>query len=200
MNLPASVPGRDALLERHWLSTLWRMAVAAAVVVALVTMAATWWLERERRAQEAVNAVVRAEIEGLDAELKQIASMRQDIAEWTEIRANAARWKGQRQWPARLLRMSARARPDGVRLLAVRETERGLSLSGHAKDHDGVAALADALERGGDVQRVDVVALQLDDRGGGLRFTLEADVGDALRPLARLSTPRVARARAEDPK
>ncbi len=200
MNPHASAPAGSLPPERHWLSTLWRVVAAAAVVVALVALAAAWWLERERSAQEAVNDLIGSEIGRLDADIKQIASMRQEIAEWTELRADAARWKGQREWPARLLRMSALARPDGVRLLSVRETERGLSLSGHANDHAGVAALADAIERGRDVLRVDVAALALDERGGGLRFTLDADVAEAARPLARLSTPRVVRARAEDPK
>lgn len=200
---PAPAHGAATVAEppvRHWVARLWRWVVLAAVIVAIATSLAVWWIERQRAAQEAVNALLGAEIKGLEEQIRELATMRSEIAGWQEMEANAVLWKRQRQWPARLLRLLALARPDGVGLTTASETPRGLSLGGRAPDHGRLAALAAALEREQVVRRVDVVALLRDEAGTGLRFTLEIDLDPALRPQVREGAPRATRSRAEDPK
>ncbi len=112
-------------------------AAAGAVLVGL------WYtvLQQLTQAQESRNSFLKGEIARLDAQIKDIATLR------AEIEALKARQKAvedlqtDRNVPVHLLDELARQTPEGVHLTAVRQTDKTVAINGVAQTNERVSEL-----------------------------------------------------------
>lgn len=134
------LPHREERRKRRRTAFFAATGVAAAVGVLVLGV---WWLALQQliSGQEERNAFLTAEIARLDAQIKDIATLRSEI-EALKARQNAVEsLQSDRNLPVHVLNELVRLTPEGVHLTTVRQEGSSLTLSGLAQSNERVSEL-----------------------------------------------------------
>lgn len=135
--------------------------------------------------QDARNQALTAENAALDASIREIRNLRQQIEALDARRASVQRLQASRNGPVHLLDELVERVPQGVMLKSVKQAER-LSLSGYAQSNGRVSELLRSLDAGarwlGQPELLEIKAASLGQGRDARRlfeFTIAMDAKDA---------------------
>ncbi len=112
-------------------------AAAGAVVAAAWTLA----LQQLTQQQQARNAFLRTEIQRLDAQIKDIATLRTEIEGLKARQAAVEDLQVNRNLPVHLLDELVRQTPEGIYLTSIKQTDASVLVSGLAQTNERVSEL-----------------------------------------------------------
>jgi type IV pilus assembly protein PilN len=132
------LPHREEKRRRRKTAFFVGLGVSA---VAGLAIAGAWYLVLEQMisAQEQRNQYVRAEITKLDAQIKDIASLRSEIESLRARQKAVEDLQTNRNVPVYLLSDLVRQTPEGVYLTTIRQTDRTVSIDGVAQTQERVS-------------------------------------------------------------
>jgi type IV pilus assembly protein PilN len=132
------LPHREDKRKRRKSAFFVGLGVSAVVGLAI---AGVWYLVLEQMisAQEQRNQYVRAEITKLDAQIKDIASLRSEIESLRARQKAVEDLQTNRNVPVYLLSDLVRQTPEGVYLTTIRQTDRTVSIDGIAQTQERVS-------------------------------------------------------------
>lgn len=108
---------------------------------ALVAGAVYLWYQGAISSQQERNALLQAEIKKLDNEIKEIASLQDEIAALKARQQAVEDLQADRNLPVHLLNEAVRQLPDGIYLKSIRQENRNVLLGGVAQSNERVSAL-----------------------------------------------------------
>lgn len=116
------------------------IALGVAAAVGLVVVGG-WYsvLEQMKSAQRSRNDLLKAEIKKLDAEIKDIATLRTEIEALKARQAAVEDLQADRNTPVHLLDELARQAPEGIYLTSVKQNGNSVTLSGTAQTNERVS-------------------------------------------------------------
>ncbi|MBI3154466.1 MAG: PilN domain-containing protein [Burkholderiales bacterium] len=137
INLLPHREARRARRKQAFFATLGAAAVAGAVA------AGAWWtaVEQARAAQDSRNDFLGAEIKRLEAQIKDIASLREEIDALKARQAAVEDLQNDRNIPVYLLDELVRHAPEGVYLTAIRQTGSTVAVTGVAQTNERVSEM-----------------------------------------------------------
>lgn len=111
--------------------------------VAGVGIAALGWLLLQSliEQQRARNAFLQAQISQLDAQIKDISTLREEIDALTRRQKAVEALQAERNTPVHLLNELARLTPEGVYLSSIKQTDKSVMLTGLAQTQERVSEL-----------------------------------------------------------
>lgn len=137
INLLPHREARRARRKQAFFATLGAAAVAGAIA------AGGWWtaVEQARAAQDSRNDFLAAEIKRLEAQIKDIASLREEIDALKARQAAVEDLQNDRNIPVYLLDELVRHAPEGVYLTAIRQTGSTVAVTGVAQTNERVSEM-----------------------------------------------------------
>lgn len=108
---------------------------------ALIAGAVYLWYQGAISDQQERNALLQAEIKKLDNEIKEIASLQDEIAALKARQQAVEDLQADRNLPVHLLNEAVRQLPDGIYLKSIRQENRNVLLGGVAQSNERVSAL-----------------------------------------------------------
>lgn len=141
------LPHREAARRRR--RQAFRNAMLLSVLAGLLVAGALdglLWMRLQ--AQQASNAVLRSEIQALDARIKAGTQLERELASLRARQAAVQELQAQRHLPVRLLGELTRLLPDGVYLTALRQDGMAVTVQGVAQSNERVSELLGQLAEG----------------------------------------------------
>jgi len=120
---------------------------AAALAGALVAGAVYLWYQHEIAGQQARNALLTQEIRKLDEEIKEIATLQDEIAALRARQQAVEDLQADRNLPVHLLNESVLQLPDGIYLKGIKQESQNVLLTGVAQSNERVSELLRNLSR-----------------------------------------------------
>ena len=114
---------------------------AAALVGGLLVGAGYLLLDLFINNQQSRNSYLQGEIDRLDAQIKDIASLREEIDSLTRRQNAVEALQGERNLPVHLLNELARLVPEGVYFTSVKQTDKEVQLTGLAQTQERISEL-----------------------------------------------------------
>jgi len=114
---------------------------ASALLGGLIGGAVFTWYQGQISAQQSRNQFLQAEISKLDAEIKDIASLQQQIASLRARQGAVENLQANRNLPVHLLEELVAQIPDGVYLNTMRQENQNVLLTGVAQSQERVSEL-----------------------------------------------------------
>ncbi|MBY4595810.1 PilN domain-containing protein [Ottowia caeni] len=140
------LPHRE--LARKRARQLFNASLMASIVGgALVAAGVYLWYQNAIADQQGRNAVLQAEIKKLDNEIKEIATLQNEIAALKARQQAVEDLQADRNLPVHLLNEVVRQLPDGVYLKTLKQENRNVLLGGVAQSNERVSALLRNLSR-----------------------------------------------------
>jgi type IV pilus assembly protein PilN len=127
-------------------ASLGAAAVLGAVIAGLVFL----WYQNAIADQQDRNAFLTSEIRKLDEEIKEIASLQQEIAALKARQEAVENLQSDRNLPVHLMNESVRQLPDGVYLKGIKQENQNVLISGLAQSNERVSELLRNLSRTSD--------------------------------------------------
>jgi type IV pilus assembly protein PilN len=121
--------------KQNFFVTLGVAAVAGLVVVGGWTSV----LQQMQAAQQQRNGLLRAEIGKLDAQIKDIATLRAEIQALKDRQAAVENLQTDRNTPVHLLDELVRQAPEGIYLTSIRQTGNTVTINGTAQTNERVS-------------------------------------------------------------
>lgn len=113
-----------------------------AMLVGLAVVAGVWLLLQSLIAnQQQRNSYLQGEIERLDAQIKDIANLREEIDSLTRRQNAVEALQGERNLPVHLLNELARLAPEGVYFTSLKQTDKEVQLTGMAQTQERISEL-----------------------------------------------------------
>lgn len=111
--------------------------------VAGVGVAALGWLLLQNmiEQQRTRNAFLQAQISQLDAQIKDISTLREEIDALTRRQQAVEALQAERNMPVHLLNELARLTPEGVYLTSIKQSDKSVTLTGFAQTQERVSEL-----------------------------------------------------------
>jgi type IV pilus assembly protein PilN len=141
------LPHREAARKRRremFYAGLGASAVAGAVVAGGIFL----WYAAQINIQQNRNQLLQSEITRLDAQIKDIASLQEEIAALRARQQAVEDLQADRNMPVHLLNELSRLLPDGVYVTAMKQINDTVSLSGVAQSNERVSELLRNLSSG----------------------------------------------------
>lgn len=108
---------------------------------ALVAAAVYLWYQNAISNQQERNAFLQAEIKKLDTEIKEIASLQDEIAALKARQQAVENLQADRNMPVHLLNEAVKQLPDGIYLKSIKQQNNNVLLGGVAQSNERVSAL-----------------------------------------------------------
>ena len=134
------LPHRELRRERRKKEFVGAVA-ASAVAAGLAAVAVGMFIGHLGAAQQDRNALLKAENARLDAQIKEIASLRADIDGLRARQQAVENLQSDRTMPVHLLDELVRYTPEGLHLKLVKQDEMKVTLSGYAQSNERVSEL-----------------------------------------------------------
>lgn len=134
------LPHREMRRERRRKAFVFIASMTAAAGAA-VAMIIGFVIQGQIDAQQARNQFIRAENTKLDAQIREIATLRQEIEALKARQEAVETLQRDRTLPVHLFDALVTLMPEGVQLQQVRQVERRVALTGIAQSNDRVSAL-----------------------------------------------------------
>jgi type IV pilus assembly protein PilN len=147
-------------------------ASLAACAVAGVAIVGLWYtvLGQMTADQESRNAFLQAEISRLDAQIKDIATLRAEIDALNARKKAVEDLQNDRNVPVYLLNELVRQTPEGVFLTSIRQTGQVIAITGIAQTNERVSEfLRNALYNSTWLERPDLVEIRASNAAVGAR-------------------------------
>ncbi|MDO5691679.1 MAG: PilN domain-containing protein [Pseudomonadota bacterium] len=124
--------------------------VMAAALGALLAGAVYLWYQGEISGQKGRNTFLQTEIKKLDDEIKEVATLQEEIAALKARQQAVEDLQADRNLPVHLLNESVLQLPDGIYLKGVKQENQNVLLSGVAQSNERVSELLRNLSRNSD--------------------------------------------------
>lgn len=121
--------------------------VAALVVGALMAGAVYVWYQNEIERQQSRNAFLTAEIGKLDQQIKEVASLQDEIAALKARQEAVENLQADRNMPVHLLNEAVSQLPDGLYLSKIKQEGQNVLIEGVAQSNERVSELLRNLSR-----------------------------------------------------
>ena len=115
--------------------------VAAALVGALIGVAVYLWFQNQISAQQDRNTFLQGQIQQLDNQIKEIATIEQEIAALAARQKAVEDLQADRNLPVHLLNELTKQLPDGVYLTSLRQDNQAVTLQGVAQSNERISEL-----------------------------------------------------------
>ena len=116
------------------------LAVSALIGV-LLSAVVYLWFQNQIGAQQERNTFLQGQIQTLDNQIKEIATIEQEIAALTARQKAVEDLQADRNLPVHLLNEIVKQVPDGVYLTSLRQDDQAVSLQGVAQSNERVSEL-----------------------------------------------------------
>ncbi len=184
------LPHREMRRERRKKDFV-AVCALAGIVGAGIAFAIGMGINQQIESQDARNEFIRQENAKLDAEIKEIASLRGEIEALKARQEAVENLQSDRTTPVHLLDELVRATPDGVFMKTLKQEDRRLLLSGYAQSNDRISELLRNLGAEGQwLERPELIEIKATLLGGGkdarsvFEFGMTVQVRKAERKLA----------------
>jgi type IV pilus assembly protein PilN len=134
------LPHREMRRERRKKDFLMTAALVG-ISALVVAFAGGVVINQSISTQNARNAFIQAENARLDEQIKEIKSLREDIASLRARQQAVEDLQGDRTVPVHLLDELVRQTPEGIYLKQLRQEEMKVVLTGHAQSNEAIAEL-----------------------------------------------------------
>ncbi|MES2938381.1 MAG: PilN domain-containing protein [Pseudomonadota bacterium] len=134
------LPHREAARKRRkegFYAALGASALAGGVVAGMVFL----WFAAQISTQQTRNAVLQSEIKRLEAQIKDIANLQQEIAALRARQQAVEDLQADRNMPVHLLNELVKQLPDGVYVTAMRQEAQIVAIQGVAQSNERVSEL-----------------------------------------------------------
>lgn len=138
------LPHREAKRKKRQ-QEFYAMLGGAFVFGAAIIAAGAMFISAEIDAQQDRNSYLKAEIEKLDAEIKEIATLKQEIDALKARQSAVENLQADRTMPVQLLDQLVRLTPEGLYLRGIKQDGLKVALSGHAQSNERVSELLRSL-------------------------------------------------------
>ena len=137
----------------------------SALAGVLIAGAIYLWYQNQLSEQQSRNAFIAAEIGKLDAEIKEVANLQEEIAALKARQEAVENLQADRNLPVHLLNEAVRQLPDGIYLKGVKQENQNVLFTGVAQSNERVSELLRNLERNSDwvtkPELIEIVAANL---------------------------------------
>lgn len=121
--------------------------VASAVIGALIAGGVYVWYQNEIEVQQSRNSFLKAEIGKLDQQIKEVATLQDEIAALKARQEAVENLQADRNMPVHLLNESVRQLPDGLYLTKIKQENQNVLIEGVAQSNERVSELLRNLSR-----------------------------------------------------
>jgi type IV pilus assembly protein PilN len=134
------LPHREAARKRR--REMFYAALVASAVAGLVISAGIWaWYGARISTQQDRNQVLANEIKRLESQIKDIASLQEEIAALRARQQAVEDLQADRNMPVHLLNELVKQLPDGVYLTSMKQTGQSVALAGVAQSNERISEL-----------------------------------------------------------
>lgn len=118
------------------------VGVGLSAIVGVVIVGLVWMLLQMLIAnQQQRNVFLEGEISRLDVQIKDIATLREEIDSLKKRQEAVERLQGERNLPVHLLNELAKLAPEGVYFTSIKQTNKQVSLQGFAQSQERISEL-----------------------------------------------------------
>ena len=134
------LPHREAARKRR--REAFQVTMFASFLVGLVIAGAIYWLFQTRIAeQQAKNAYLKSEIQALEVQIKEIATLEEEIASLRARQKAVEDLQSDRNLPVHLLNELVKQLPDGVYITSLKQTDQTVVMQGMAQSNERVSEM-----------------------------------------------------------
>lgn len=124
--------------------------VLSAVIGALVAVAVYGWYQNQISNQQARNAFLQSKVTQLDGQIKEVATLSDEIAALRARQDAVESLQTDRNLPVHLMNESVKELPDGVYLTSIKQEGSNVLIQGVAQSNERVSELLRNLTHGSD--------------------------------------------------
>lgn len=134
------LPHREVARKRRR-ETFQATMVASALVGLVIAGVIYWWFQMMIEDQQAKNAFLRSEITVLENQIKEIATIEEEIAALRARQKAVEDLQSDRNLPVHLLSELVQQLPDGVYVTALKQTNQTVAMQGMAQSNERVSEM-----------------------------------------------------------
>ncbi len=134
------LPHREAARKRRR-ETFQATMVASALVGLVIAGVIYWWFQMMIEDQQAKNTFLRSEIKVLEGQIKEIATIEEEIAALRARQKAVEDLQSDRNLPVHLLSELVRQLPDGVYITTLKQTNQTVAMQGMAQSNERVSEM-----------------------------------------------------------
>ena len=134
------LPHREAARKRR--REAFQVTMFASFLLGLLVAGAIyWWFQNQIDQQKEKNAFLKSEIQVLDRQIKEIASLEQEIAALQARQKAVEDLQSDRNLPVHLLNELVQQLPDGVYVTSLKQTNQSVVMQGMAQSNERVSEM-----------------------------------------------------------
>ena len=134
------LPHREAARKRRR-ETFQATMVASALMGLVIAGVIYWWFQMMIEDQQAKNTFLRSEIKVLEGQIKEIATIEEEIAALRARQKAVEDLQSDRNLPVHLLSELVRQLPDGVYITTLKQTNQTVAMQGMAQSNERVSEM-----------------------------------------------------------
>ena len=134
------LPHREAARKRRR-ETFQATMVASALVGLVIAGVIYWWFQMMIEDQQAKNTFLRSEIKVLEGQIKEIATIEEEIAALRARQKAVEDLQSDRNLPVHLLSELVQQLPDGVYITTLKQTNQTVAMQGMAQSNERVSEM-----------------------------------------------------------
>lgn len=134
------LPHREAARKRRR-ETFQATMVASALVGLVIAGIIYWWFQMMIEDQQAKNAFLKSEIKVLENQIKEIATIEEEIAALRARQKAVEDLQSDRNLPVHLLSELVQQLPDGVYITSLKQTNQTVAMQGMAQSNERVSEM-----------------------------------------------------------
>ena len=134
------LPHREAARKRRR-ETFQAVMVASALVGLAIAGAIYWWYQMMIDNQQARNNFLRGEIQVLEGQIKEIATIEEEIAALRARQKAVEDLQSDRNLPVHMLNELVMQLPDGVYITSLKQTDQVVTMQGMAQSNERVSEM-----------------------------------------------------------
>ncbi len=134
------LPHREAARKRR--REIFQATMFAAFLLGLLIAGAVyWWFQNQIAEQQQKNAFLTSQIQVLDLQIKEIASLEGEIAALSARQKAVEDLQSDRNLPVHLLNELVQQLPDGVYITSLKQTDQSVVMQGMAQSNERVSEM-----------------------------------------------------------
>ena len=134
------LPHREAARKRRR-ETFQATMVVSALMGLVIAGVIYWWFQMMIEDQQAKNTFLRSEIKVLEGQIKEIATIEEEIAALRARQKAVEDLQSDRNLPVHLLSELVRQLPDGVYITTLKQTNQTVAMQGMAQSNERVSEM-----------------------------------------------------------